>query len=693
MLQVGKNTRHIIIGCSCPDPLVISFPTRLMALSLSSPSSTIFNLAFGNYRKSILEDKLQPNIFDQLTRVPQMKITISKSLVVFGISVAATFAITITMMIFTLQKVKIEGPDYRQIVAGKDLIADILPPPLFLVEAYMLANEIQIDSALAAENLARIEQRKADFDDRMSAWRTSNLPDKLKQIIESQIAPAADSFWHDMYEEFIPAQAAGDEQGQNAAIIRMRTDFHAQEQAIATLVDAATSYLKQTEKTAHEHVVLYTIISVSTAALAILTLIGGLFLFRRRAITPLIGLSNYMTSLAAGDLETEVPFANREDEMGDMARSVAIFRQQGIEKIRAENEVRQQSEQIEADKAARLEHQTREAESLQAVVLQLGAGLDRLSKFNIRETLDEPFEAKFEQLRQDFNKSLAVFQETMSQVLDKTREIQTSAGALQGSSDQLAKRTEQQAAALEETAAALEEITTNVKNSTERTAETRNKARSARKNVETSSTVVKEAINAMQRIEEASGQIGNITNVIDEIAFQTNLLALNAGVEAARAGEAGKGFAVVAQEVRELAQRSASAAKEINELIARSGQEVSGGVDLVKRTGQALQEIETDIKGIAGDVDAIALAASEQSTGLLEINQAVGQMDTITQHNAAMVEETTAATHSLAEEVSVLVMLVSQFVFNRRTHVRDTPEDKAKTLAMRGGATRNAEAA
>ena len=622
-----------------------------------------------------------------------MKITIARSLLVFGAAVAATFATTIGVMTFTLEKVKIEGPEYRQIIAGKDLVADILPPPMFLIEAYLLASEIEIENALAADNLPRIEQLQADYEDRLSVWRASNLPDELKQIIETRITPAAGSFWRDMHEEFIPAQASGDEQARSAAIKRMREDFQAQKQAIETLVAAATSYLAKAEKTAHDHAVLYSLIAFATAGLAISTLLGGLFLFRRRAITPLTGLSIYMASLADGDLETEVPFAQREDEMGDMARSVAVFRQQGIEKIRAENEIRQQSERIEAEKAARLEHQTRESASLQAVVEQLGAGLERLSQFNIRETLDEPFEAKFEQLRHDFNKSLTVFQETMSQVLDKTREIQASADALQGSSDQLANRTEQQAAALEETAAALEQITINVKHSTERTSETRNKTRSARQNVETSTTVVQEAIDAMHRIEQASGQIGNITNVIDEIAFQTNLLALNAGVEAARAGEAGKGFAVVAQEVRELAQRSANAAKEIKELIAHSGQEVSGGVDLVKRTGQALQEIEADITGIAGDVDAIALAANEQSTGLLEINQAINQMDTITQQNAAMVEETTAATHSLAGEVAVLVQLVGQFVFNRRSKVRDTPEEKARTLAMRGGAARSAEAA
>lgn len=622
-----------------------------------------------------------------------MKITISKSLAVFGAAVTTTFVATIAVMTFTLQTVKIEGEEYNRIIVGKELVADIQTPPLFLIEAYLLASEMEIDNKLAAENLSRLEELKNEYDERVTYWRGADLPDHIKQIIDTEITPASDSFWRDINEKFLTAETSGDQQMRQEAMAQLRSDFIKQKEAVDDLAVAATRYLEESEKLAHDHAVLYSGLATITAAIAVLTLIGGLLIFRRRAILPLVKLSHYMIALAEGDQQAEVPFAKRTDEMGDMARSVAVFRQQGIEKIRAENENRQQSERIEAEKAARLEHQTREAESLQAVVEQLGAGLERLSQFNIRETLDEPFEARFEQLRHDFNKSLAAFQETMSQVLDKTREIQASADALQGSSDQLANRTEQQAAALEETAAALEQITTNVKHSTERTSETRNKTRSARQNVEASTTVVQEAIDAMQRIEQASGQIGNITNVIDEIAFQTNLLALNAGVEAARAGEAGKGFAVVAQEVRELAQRSASAAKEIKELIARSGQEVSGGVDLVKRTGKALQEIEADITSIAGDVDAIALAAGEQSTGLIEINQAINQMDTITQQNAAMVEETTAATHSLAGEVAVLVQLVGQFVFNRRSKVRDTPEDRARTLAMRGGATRSAEAA
>jgi len=162
-------------------------------------------------------------------------------------------------------------------------------------------------------------------------------------------------------------------------------------------------------------------------------------------------------------------------------------------------------------------------------------------------------------------------------------------------------------------------------------------------------------------IEKSAGEMGNIISVIDEIAFQTNLLALNAGVEAARAGEAGKGFAVVAQEVRELAQRSATAAKEIKTLIAASGSQVQTGVSLVKQTGNSLDTIVDEVREISRHVNAIVESSREQSTGLQEINTAVNVMDQGTQQNAAMVEQSTAASHSLAREAAALNQLLAQF--------------------------------
>jgi methyl-accepting chemotaxis protein len=540
------------------------------------------------------------------------------------------------------------------------------------------------DAANIGQKAAKIEELHQAYLARLDHWEKSDLPPVLTDQLRREVQPISDRFWVELSTNFVTAAKSGDKKAIEVSLTNLRKDYGLQKAAIERLVNSAGAFLTSSEQRAHSDGTLYSRIAFGSAIIAMVLLAAGIGVFRRRAIVPLTAIANYMDLLAKGDFDSSVPFRDRKDEIGDMARAVEVFREAGIEKMRLEADSRRQADIANAERTERAESTARHAESLQKVVNDLGAGLDRLSKFNVRMTLDEPFEPEFEVLRRDFNKSLAVFQETMAQILNKSKEIDSSAESMRQAADALAKRTEQQAAALEETAAAMEEITTNVRNSAQRTTVTRQKTNDARINVEKSAEVVESAIVAMGRIEDASRQIGSITNVIDEIAFQTNLLALNAGVEAARAGEAGKGFAVVAQEVRELAQRSAHAAKEIKGLIERSGREVGQGVSLVQKTGDALSEIETSIRGIAVDIDAIAIASSEQSTGLSEVNIAINQMDQITQQNAAMVEESTAATHGMAEEIAELVRLVSQFVFNRRSGVRDTPEEKARTLALHG---------
>ncbi|MFB9911640.1 methyl-accepting chemotaxis protein [Rhizobium paknamense] len=308
-------------------------------------------------------------------------------------------------------------------------------------------------------------------------------------------------------------------------------------------------------------------------------------------------------------------------------------------------------------------------------VHRLGQGLEAIAAGDLTHTIKDPFLPSLESLRVDFNQAVAKLERTMLTINENARSIAAASQEIQSASNDLSKRTEQQAASVEETAAALEEITTTVTDSSNRAQDAGKLVRRTKESAEQSGDVVSQAVDAMGKIEKSAGEIASIISVIDEIAFQTNLLALNAGVEAARAGEAGKGFAVVAQEVRELAQRSAKAAKEINHLINASNEHVKHGVGLVGDTGKALEDIATQVVQVDSNVVAIVDAFREQATGLREINVAVNIMDQGTQQNAAMVEQTSAAAHSLAREAEKLFELIKQFRIGERSGQTSRPAE------------------
>ena len=399
---------------------------------------------------------------------------------------------------------------------------------------------------------------------------------------------------------------------------------------------------------------------ITIVAAAILLALAG-WLIARRFIGRISNVIGETARIAQGELQLTLRDAGVKDEIGDLARSLEVLLENNREKARLEQEADANRSMSEEERIARERSAAADAADIKFAVDNLAHALSRLADGDVSCRIQQPFVSRLDGVRMDFNASAEKLQGALMRVADNARGIDAGANEIRSATDDLARRTEQQAAAVEETAAALEEITTTLKDAAKRADEAGQLVSRTRIGAERSGDVVRQAVVAMGRIEHSSGQISNIIGVIDEIAFQTNLLALNAGVEAARAGEAGKGFAVVAQEVRELAQRSANAAKEIKALITTSNQQVQEGVQLVGETGRALDVIVAEVQEINQHVGAIVESAQEQSSGLQQINTAVNQMDQDTQKNAAMVEETTAASHALAMEVQALNQLLSQF--------------------------------
>ena len=423
--------------------------------------------------------------------------------------------------------------------------------------------------------------------------------------------------------------------------------------------------------------------------------IGLLFawLIARSVTGPVNRMTSTMVALAGGDNEVHVPALADKDEIGEMAKAVQVFKENAIQKVRMDEAERQRHEAelkaaeaqrqrdlavgkeiadlisavSQGDLASRLNLHDKEGfyktmsvgintltDTVDTAISDIARVIKALAEGDLSQRITKDYKGAFDGLKNDINATSVKLSEIVGQIGEATEAIsQASAEVSSGSAD-LAERTEQQASSLEETAASMEELGATVRTSSENAQRANKMARDARGAAEEGSVVAGSAIDAMKQIADASRKITEIIGVIDEIAFQTNLLALNAAVEAARAGDAGKGFAVVAQEVRVLAQRSAQASKEIKTLILNSDNQVQSGVELVKKAGDSLRGIGKGVQDVAALISEIAGASQEQASALDEINSAVASMDEMTQKNAALVEETTAAAQSMAGQASDL---------------------------------------
>lgn len=544
--------------------------------------------------------------------------------------------VSIAVASVVVYQVRSGGPITKRETLQSDLVADILPPPAFVVEPYKNAALILLDPGAAAPHVADIKAERAEFEARKTYWQSAELPGAMRAPLNATLS-SADRFWKVMDSRFLPALASGNRAAMADAFNNGLTPAYGdQHDQVTRLVALSAKYRAEAAQTDGRNTQMALMFLGLVALLVIGAIQWSARAVQQQIVDPLVTTASAMSAMAAGDYDQLLENVGRADEIGLMARAMEVFRDNGKARHQASAEQR-------------------------IVVAALTEGLERMANKDLEFRVTQRFPESYEALRRNYNEAVEALAGALRTVRVGAASVQGSIGEIRAAADDLAARNEVQASRITETAGALNAVTAIVSETAAGAVAVQKAVTAARSEATDGGEVVERAIEAMARIETSAKEIGQIIAVIDGIAFQTNLLALNAGVEAARAGEAGRGFAVVATEVRALAQRSADAAQSIKELITTSGVQVGAGVALVGQTGEKLGGIVRRVAEINSLIDGIAGSASRQAENLVDVNGAMGDMERMTQQNAAMVEQSSAATRSLSSEAQLLTELVRTF--------------------------------
>lgn len=541
-----------------------------------------------------------------------------------------------------MNAIRVGGALHERQLLSNEFVADIMPPPQYVIEPMLEVTRLMRDPSLLAEKRESLARLEKVYRERESYWKASALDADLREKLVNATASQADIFWRDVNDGVLPALERGDAASAEAAYASAAEAFEKHRGAIESLTIAgiAQSTAAGDDARRTTNVTLAILLALNLAIIG--AVIAGLRLLMRRAVDPLLDVAQTMRTMAEGDLDYGRTENHRDDEVGDMTRAVETFRATAI-----------QQQRTERDQAL--------------VVREISAGLDALAQGDLTHRITVSFPGDFESLRSAYNRSGATLEQTLREVAACAARVSSGSAEIGAASSDLAQRNVHQAANVEETLAAMNQTFGLVTETAQSTTLTRATIEEVQDETRQSSEVVAKATGAMAEIEASSAKITQIVAMIDGISFQTKLLALNAGVEAARAGEAGRGFAVVASEVRALAQRCAEAAGEIKALISVSERQVEVGVSLVNQTGSALGHVINRFAEIRQQIEDISERTSRQAITLKEISGTSQEIDRMTQQNAAMAEETDAAARNLANEARTLAALVSHFRIGQPT--------------------------
>ncbi|HEX8485862.1 methyl-accepting chemotaxis protein [Sphingomonas sp.] len=547
-------------------------------------------------------------------------------------------------------RIRIGGPLQVQQQQTSDYVADILPPPAYIIEPYLEATLLMAGSGNVAVRAARLGELHRTYDDRQRYWRGATMDEGLRGRLTVADVPAR-QFWTELEQQFIPAIRAGRTAAAASSYRRLTSAYATHRAAIDLAVkDAATFQAALLERSGRE-VSRALLLAIASGIIVISGFIGFFWAINRRAVAPLGNVADAMQRLATGDFTASILASERPDEIGELARGMSILRDGAIAKQAADaTKVRSDTEQ-------------------RMVVSTVANHLSELSAGDLTTQITTDFPGEYGALKTNFNEALARLRELIGSVSESAATIRTGSGEIAQASEDLARRTESNAASLEETAASVTQMDGRMKASATAASRTVERADQAIATVVGGRAVADEAVQAMGRVSDSAKGIDTVIEGLDKIAFQTRVLAMNAAVEAGRAGEAGRGFAVVADLVSALAMRAEEEAKRARDQLTVTQSEVVIAVQAVQKVDGALAAISGDVGQVHELLATMAADNMAQSAAITQISAALGLMDRATQQNAAMVEETSAAARNLSSEVGALAEQAACFnVADGSTH-------------------------
>jgi len=517
-----------------------------------------------------------------------VRLSVARIIGLFGIVTVVGFLATTVTQYLAISELKVGGPVYERIVLGKDLIADILPPPEYVIEAYLEATLVLNDPQDVDAHGKRLAQLHKDYDDRHAYWLDEDFEPDIKKMLTEESDAAVASFWQELDQRFLPAVKAGDIKATKDSYAKLTANYLAHRAVIDRIVAATNDMNAKTEAGAHASETWFMRVVWTVASLVLAFVAAGIIGIVLSVVRPLVKMTDTMGIISRGDFTVEIPSAGRKDEIGSMAAALDVFRQNGLEAERLRTAQEQERLAAEAEKnralqsmAETVEHETRSA-------------VDTISNLT-------------------------------SKMAENAQHMAASAGNVSGNSQTVAAAAAEALASVQTVASATEELSSSISEISTQV----NQARTATEGAVTAAATAETSIGDLQ---SAVVRIGEVTRLISEIASQTNLLALNATIEAARAGEAGKGFAVVASEVKNLATQTAKATDEITQQIGAVQAATAHAVEVV-------HEIGASIRGVEAMSTAVASAIEEQTATTAEIARSVTETSVAAQEVAERISD------------------------------------------------------